>query len=82
MFYIYDKKTGIYSRTFAKPFMQKSSQFVELTEEDFRKKVAQQAEGRNAEKSLFEDDASDDLTTGVGDEADEAEAETDGETGK
>lgn len=69
MYYIYDKKTGTYSRMLAKPFMQKDSPFVELTEEDFNKKLAAQAQSREAEANLFED-SEEDLTSGVSDEAD------------
>lgn len=69
MHYIYDKKTDTYSRMLAKPFMQKNSQFVELTEEDFYKRLKEQAAGRNAEKELFED-SGEDLTSGVEEEAD------------
>jgi len=69
MHYIYDKKTDTYSRMLAKPFMQKDSQFVELTEEDFNKRVKAQTHDRDAEANLFED-SDEDLTAGVDDEAD------------
>lgn len=69
MYYIYDKKTGALSRMIAKPFMQKNSQFVEITEEDFNARLKALREGADAEKNLFEG-GEDDLSEGVSDEAD------------
>ena len=63
MYYIHDKKTGDLSRMMAKPYMEKGSQFEELTEEEFNAKLAEKRGEAKANAELFAE--RDDLTEGV-----------------